>query len=258
MKILSRPGMPSETDIPAPLEVRRAAAEIIRAGRYDEEELEDALVLIGGYLWETWDEEEDEDENDDLSPPELEQRLRTLQSDLARAADGFIGRQLPAGDAGTLDLIRYHPSSGELTIYELKAREIQVSDLAQVESYRVALEEFDPDDLARLLVNNSGRKGISRVWEPEELRGMLDYRDDEVIDNEALLENGDPDYDPDLRRISCAVVGNGYKARVSRLAKSMGIELIHIPDLITTALEELSKAEPYVAKEEETKQALGR
>ena len=248
MKILSRPGMPSETDIPAPLEVRRAAAEIIRTGRYDEEELEDALVLIGGYLWETWDDEEDEDENDDLSPPELEQRLQILQSDLARAAGGFIGRQLSAGDAGTLDLIRYYPSSGELTIYELKAREIQVSDLAQVESYRVALEELGPDDLAWLLVSNSGRKGISRVWEPEDLRGMLDYRDDEVIDNEALLEHGDPDYDPNLRRISCAVVGNGYKARVSRLAESMGIELIHIPDLITTALEEIEKAEPYAAK----------
>lgn len=214
--------MPSETEIPAPLEVRRAAAEIIRTGRYDEEELEDALVLIGGDLWGT------------------------------RPGDGeeVVGRQVPAGDAGTLDLITLHQRSGELTIYELKAREIQVSDLAQVESYRLALNELEPDDLAWLLVISSGRKGIPRIWDSEDLRGMLDIRNDSV-DNEHDWTLDNPVHDPALRRISCAVIGRAWKARVARLANSMGIKLIHTPKLIATALDEIATDETVATREGE-------
>ena len=258
MKILSRPSMPNETDIPAPLEVRRAAAEIIRTGRYDEEELEDALVLIGQYLWETgepWEGDDEEDWDEETSFPDLERRLHTHLNRLRRLGWGdFMGRQLPAGDAGTLDLIG--PRHDGLMIYELKAREIRVGDLAQVENYRVALEELDPDDLAWLITSKSGKGGIPGDQRPDELKEWLNNQDDDVRVNDALRESGDPDYDPHLRLLNCAVIGRGWKAPVARLAESMGIELLYIPAMMEMALQEISKAEPYVAKTEAIREAL--
>ena len=256
MKILRRPGMPNETDIPAPLEVRRAAVEVIRTGRYNEEELEDALVLIGQYLWETgepWEGDDEEDWDEETSFPELERRLHTHLNRLRRLG-AFIGRQLPAGNAGTLDLIG--PRHDGLTIYELKAREIRVGDLAQVENYRLALEDLDLDDLAWLITSRSGEGGIPRDQRPDELREWLNNQDDDVQVNDALREAGDPGYHPDLRLLNCAVIGRGWKAPVARLAKSMSIELIYIPDMMEMALQEISKAEPYVAKTEAIMEAL--
>ena len=228
MKILSRPGIPNKTQIPAPFKVRHAAAEIIGTGRYDEEELEDALVLVGGYFWGLW---------------------RTWRGNEGRGEE-VIGRQVPAGDAGTLDLITLHWPSGELIIYELKAREIQVGDLAQVENYRVALNELDLDDLAWLLVIHSGRKGVPRIWNAKKLRKMLGLRDDAVSHNEGRLQWSPSDYNPYLLRIGCAVVGRAWEKPVARLANSMGIELIHIPELVATVLDEIAKEEMSAASEE--------
>ena len=223
--------MASETEIPNPFEVRRAAAEIIRGGRYDEEELEDALVLIGGDLWGVWHD------------------FETQHGD-ERRGEEVIGRQVPAGDAGTLDLITLHWPSGELTIYELKAREIRVGDLAQVEKYRAALEELDLDDLAWLLVIHSGRKGVPRIWNAKKLRKMLGLRDDAVSHNEGRLQWSPSDYNPYLLRIGCAVVGRAWEKPVARLANSMGIELIHIPELVATVLDEIAQEGMSAASEE--------
>ena len=43
---------------------------------------------------------------------------------------------------------------------------------------------------------------------------------------------------------------------MSRLANSMGIKLIHIPDPITTALEGIAKTERSIAKMEEMERRL--
>ena len=260
MKILRRPGMPSGTKsltLPEQREARRRAVEVIRAGRYDEEELEDALVLIGRYLWATPDIEEDVDDEEEDEEEEawhLRSRVREISGRRVQAEKPwFIGRQVSAGDAGTLDLIgpQRDGRTGALTIYELKAREIRAADLAQVESYRVALEELSADDLAWAIATNSGQRGIPRNWSPEELRGDL-----QAIEDWALYERDDSDEDPDFRRIDCAVVGRAWKRPVSRLANSMGIKLLHIPDLIATALEEIAKAERDIARMEETQRRL--
>lgn len=203
-------------------------------GRYDEEELEDALVLIGGDLWGVWHDHDWETRHGD-----------------ERRGEEVFGRQVPAGDAGTLDLITLHWPSGELTIYELKAREIRVGDLAQVENYRVALEELDLDDLAWHLAIHSGPKGIPLVWNLEELRKMLGIREDDVSFEEWKRESSPSNYRPEIRRISCAVVGQAWKKPVFRLANSMGIELIHIPEMIATALDEIAKEEMAATREEE-------
>ena len=268
MKILRRPGMPSKTEAPAPRGVRCQAAEIIRTGRYDEEELEDALVLIGGYLWATPANEEDvteeEEEEDDLRRWRLRWRRLNKILDKIRVRriqvekPWFIGRQMPAGDAGTLDLIGPQRSEveGALTIYELKAREIRPADLAQVESYRVALEELSADDLAWAIATNSGRQGIPRNWDPAGLRGSIESAQDREWLNDDLFGHHDPAKDADFRRINCAVVGRAWKRPVSRLANSMGIELIHIPELMATALEEIARTKRDIAKEEETQRTL--
>ena len=248
MKILRRPGMPSETKSPAPLKVRRQAAEIIHTGRYDEEELEDALVLIGGYLWAASDDEEDVDDVEEGEEDEgyaLESRISEFRARRRGVEEPwFIGRQIPAGDAGTLDLIgpQRNGVEGALTIYELKAREIRPADLAQVESYRVALEELSADDLAWTIATNSGRQGIPRNWYPDSLRW-------------AILSAQDEELDFPLN-INCTVIGRAWKRPVSRLANSMGIKLIHIPELISTALEGIAKTERNIAKMAEMERRL--
>ena len=262
MKILKRLGMPSTTALPAPapLDVRRVAAEVLVRGDYDdEEEIEDALVIIGGYLWKTpkdWDEDEDRDgwgHSDD--PRAVAQgRLGSLKRRREHVAQwDFLGRQISVGDAGDLDLIGQRPGDPEglLTIYELKAHQIRNADLSQAASYRVAAEELDPDDLAWLIASKSGRRGISRNWHPDDLRRAIAARYDEEENNYILFQDRDPGYDPDFRRIGCAVVGLGWKAKESRLASDMGIELIDLSRLAKVALREIEKAEADTDKEEE-------
>lgn len=267
MKILRRLGMPYKTAIPtpAPLDVRRAAAEVLVRGDYDdEEEIEDALVIIGGYLWKTpkdWDEDEDRDRWGHSDDPRAvaQGSLGSLKRRREHVAQwDFLGRQLSVGDAGILDLLGQRPGDPEglLTIYEIKANQIRHADLSQVASYRATAEELDPDDLAWLIASNSGQRGISRNWHPDDLRRAIAARYDEEENNYDLFQDRDPGYDPDFRRIGCAVIGLGWKAKDSRLASDMGVELIDLPRLAKMALREIEKAEADAGKEEEAGQRL--
>lgn len=191
-KLLDRPELPDSFSGDLTYEVAHRILSILEAGRFDEQELEEALLLVPGlidsaYITSPW---------------------------------RIIGRQLPVPGSGTLDLliVEQDDYSG-LQIVELKAGEIRRGDLAQARDYVLALEEMDPDDFAWHITTHAGRKGVPRIWDPTNLRRALRFNKKGPYD------------DPDASEIECVVIGTSYRPNIHRLARDLGITLRTVTEL---------------------------
>ena len=146
VNLLNRPELPDSLSGDLTYEVARQVVDIIESGRFDEQELEEALLLVPGLI----------------------------DSAYINRPWRIIGRQLPVPDSGKLDLLVAEDDSyDELQVIELKAAEIRRGDLAQVRDYVLALEEMSSDDLAWHITTHAGRQGVPRIWDPTKLRSSL-------------------------------------------------------------------------------------
>lgn len=138
--------------LPASYEVKMREVEVLESGRFSEEELERALIIV----------------------PEL------FDPD-----PFFCGRQLPT-DSGPIDLFGFVgielPSLSFRisktvfpTVYELKKGKIQRNALIQALDYSMRLEAMTAEDLAWHIVRNSGKpgSGTDRIWKPQVITGWI-------------------------------------------------------------------------------------
>ncbi len=171
----------------------------LETGRFSEEELEIALIVV---------------------------------PDLFDPAPFFCGRQLPV-ESGVLDLfglvskrpfkLGFHVDPDVVwgdsfpTVYELKARKLQRQDIAQVMGYALAISEMSAEDLTWHLVHHSGKEGggIERIWEPRGLQTM--------IENIWYMPTGN--------FTSRVIVGTGYDDSVARLAEHCEVDLYTVSEL---------------------------
>jgi hypothetical protein len=89
----------------------------------------------------------------------------------------LVGRQLPVGD-GYLDLLGID-EEGRLNVFELKRGTLSRDAVAQVIDYCSALEALGENELAALIVENSGQSKVGAIkdffeWYREGYRGSLD------------------------------------------------------------------------------------
>ena len=92
---------------------------------------------------------------------EVLEDLLVASPDLLMSNLTLIGRQLPTG-GGPLDLIGID-SDGQLVVFELKRGTLTRDAVAQVLDYASDLASLDDDRFARLIEENSGRKGIDPI-----------------------------------------------------------------------------------------------
>jgi hypothetical protein len=101
---------------------------------------------------------------DELADTETERRFEDLlvsSPDLLIHGLRLVARQLPT-EGGPLDLVGVDPN-GRLTVFELKRGTLTRDAVAQVLDYASDLARMDPDDLAELVKQHSGRGGIEPI-----------------------------------------------------------------------------------------------
>lgn len=170
----------------------------LETGRFSEEELEIALIVV---------------------------------PDLFDPAPVFYGRQPPV-ESGILDLFglvgkqgwRYgfdpcvNFPYGFPTVFELKARKLRTRDVSQVLDYALAIGEMSVEDLTWRLVRHSGREGtgVPPIWEPKELQEQIEEVWPLPVDHNFTYR---------------VLVGTDYDANVERLAKHTEVELYTVSEL---------------------------
>ena len=191
VKLLNRPELPDSLSGDLTYEAAERIVSILESGRFDEQELEEAMLLVPGLLG--WD-----------SAPEFKWQA--------------IGRQLPVPGSGTLDILASTDVYLQIRVIELKAGEIRRADLAQARDYALALEEMEADDLAWLITTHSGRNGVPRIWDPQDLAYRIEFeRAEDKLEGE--------------RWPGCMVIGRTWRPNVTRLARELGVELRAISEL---------------------------
>lgn len=153
-KLLNRPELPDSFRGTPTLQVAKQIVRIIESGHFDEQELEEALIMVPGLI--------------------------------SGERSKVIGRQLTVPDSGKLDLLITSPHSLGIQVVELKAREIRRGDLIQVLDYARTLEEMWSDDLAWHITIHSGRNGVPRIWNPIDLRKGIESEEKGRGDPDAL------------------------------------------------------------------------
>jgi hypothetical protein len=91
----------------------------------------------------------------------------------------LVGRQLPT-HGGPLDLLGID-EDGRLVVFELKRGTLTREAVAQVLDYASDLAESDPENLTRLIQENSGRAGI------EKFDDLEDWYSEQYPNSEGLL-----------------------------------------------------------------------
>ena len=145
-KLLSRPELPDSFTGTPTLQVAKQIVGIIESGRFNEQELEEALLMVPGLI----------------------------SSDSAGSVWEVIGRQLTVPGSGKLDLL-FANTYDHIWVVELKAREIQRGDLMQALDYARTLEEMESGDLAWHITSHSGRNGVPHIWYPDKLRIAISW-----------------------------------------------------------------------------------
>ncbi len=89
----------------------------------------------------------------------------------------LVGRQTPVGD-GYLDLLGVD-GEGRLAVFELKRGTLSRDAVSQVIDYGSALDQMNESELADLIADNSGQKGIEKIqdfseWYREGFRASLE------------------------------------------------------------------------------------
>lgn len=192
VKLLNRPDLPDSFSGTPTYEVAEQIVAVLESDRFDEQELEEAMLLVPGLLgmpgWLA---------NDGRPDPDWIWRA--------------IGRQLPVLGSGTLDILACDSNYFNMHVIELKTGEIRRGDLAQVRDYTLALEGMSPDDLAWHITIHSGRNGVPRIWDASDLLSHI----------ELAREDAD-EHDPWL---SCSIIGQSWRPNIARLARELNVEL---------------------------------
>lgn len=187
--------MPDTIPLPASDEEKLRQVEMLETGRFSEEQLEIALIVV----------------------PEL-----------FDPAPFFCGRQVTV-ESGTFDLFglvgkqyfRYgwDYDSGAVsqsefpTVYELKARKLSRANVCQVMDYALTLGEMRAEDLAWHLIRSSkDHTGIPRM-DP----GILQEKLERVAEPRLWVWS--------------VLIGTDYDENVARLAKHFEIELYTVSEL---------------------------
>ena len=197
VKLLNRPELPNSFSGDLTYEVAEQVVDILESGRFDEQELEEAMILVPGLLG-------------------VPSHLGGGRPDLDwiwRA----IGRQLPVPGSGTLDILACDSNYFNMHVIELKAGEIRRGDLAQVRDYTLALEEMSPDDLAWHITIHSGRNGVPRIWDASDLLSRIEF-----------AREDDDEYGPWL---GCSIIGQSWRPNITRLARELGVELRTVAEM---------------------------
>jgi len=101
---------------------------------------------------------------EEIASTQTEERLEELlvaSPELLLDGISLIGRQLP-GEAGSLDLLGID-QDGRLVLLELKRGTLTRDAVAQILDYVSELSATEPDQLARLIEEHSGRRGIEKI-----------------------------------------------------------------------------------------------
>ena len=145
-KLLSRTELPAKLTGTPTLRVAKQIVGILESGRFDEQELEEALLMVPGLI----------------------------SGDSHGNVWKAIGRQLTVPGSGKLDLL-FANTYDDIRVIELKAREIQRGDLMQALDYARTLEEMESSDLAWHITIHSGRNGVPHIWNPDDLRIAINW-----------------------------------------------------------------------------------
>ena len=97
----------------------------------------------------------------------------------------LVGRQMPT-DGGVLDLLGVD-RDGRLVVFELKKEMLTRDAVAQIIDYCSWLESLTEVELAKHIVEHSGRDGIDKI---DDLESWYGVRPGQAIDRLEADENG--------------------------------------------------------------------
>ena len=120
-------------------------------------------------LWEIKDGSKEAAEVEAGKYLESEERLEDLLAanpEMLMPGLWLVGRQTPIG-GGFLDLLGVD-ADGQLVVFELKRGTLTRDAVAQVIDYGSALEAMSDDELATLIVEHSGQRGIAKIEDFED------------------------------------------------------------------------------------------
>jgi hypothetical protein len=172
---------------------------------------------------------------EEMRTTETEQRLEELlvaSPDVLMPELTLVGRQVPTG-GGPLDLIGID-QDGRLVLFELKRGTLTRDAVAQILDYGSDLQLREPEDIAILVQENSGRNGVERI--PD----FADWYQGEFPDVDEMPPVG-------LRMV---LVGLGVDERAKRMVNFLAASGVDIQLLTFQAF--ISEGQTLLARNVET------